>query len=949
MTNEGSEEVHILQCRREDHYQDEIPGEEESPCRPQQSLTQLLSGDQSRKRQRRKSGDTRKRARVREGENLDGTLMEGDETIDSTATLVEEYNQPSFFDSSASDTGKTLADAEQVTLSSRGRNGVLRSQLANDEAASKTQIEGIPETESLTYPRFFDSEDIRDLEDKVYNQLESTSIKDFLIRRKFDGMVKLALPADKLRNILANRPVVDPSVEADAVKRATSAETAVTTDAEACDSALKSNSEYTKTLEEMVYSNLKSTCLKDLLSRKRRFDGVVTLKLDSEKLKRLQNEDLRKQTCANGTRSIDSEIDPVLKNEMATKKLNLGADNNGSLVTTSDPKDSLNIGLIPPRWGESQESELLKNYKSASIGEILARRSFNGKIITSKSNKDHLMKLESQSQKPLEAKRSGPKPALNSLFSSMMRASRMSHQSSSHSHKEFRLPQLSRSEFLVLDQSSENQSFSVPRRKTYVSLDEFRGEVPTTIDERNEPPKKIYTYEPAAIDSPREHALQRLPNLHKNGPLRAILNMIELQNYKQGMWVDMFQPRSMDELLLHKRAIQQLRHWFADIFMRVANSSVPRKQKSNKKRDNFVVFDDDDLESVEHVSPVLVLQGKSGYGKSTAIHTAMRERQGYVHEIHCGDQRGRKDVFNSLKQFCTSHDVTKYEEGLVLFDDVDIIFDEDQGFWKMVEDICSITKRPIVLTCEDLATVPDCILDCAEVIELDEYAISKKLVKDYVWLCCLVNGFDLDSAIIDEIIGESQDIRKCLMQSQIICSIPGKNTVTAVKKPARDEQVPVNENVSIYEETKLIDQRSCNDLTSASLHLNLHDEEEDAIEQSARAQKLDKWRDDSVEFFGSRSIFAYFRNTRANNPSPPSCGVPQDSCLVSTATDPFVLEVLPFGRVWQVFQTEIDQFEKKATEEGKSSLKQFLRYRDFQYASNLDESLRVDYDQHPFL
>lgn len=83
-------------------------------------------------------------------------------------------------------------------------------------------------------------------------------------------------------------------------------------------------------------------------------------------------------------------------------------------------------------------------------------------------------------------------------------------------------------------------------------------------------------------------------------------------------------------------------------------------------------------------------------------------------EINPSSKRAGAKILEMFGEATQSHHLEKWhdskEDGveendqdnsdtLILFEEVDILFDEDVGFFKAVKTLMETTKRPIVLTC----------------------------------------------------------------------------------------------------------------------------------------------------------------------------------------------------------------------------------------------------------
>ena len=106
--------------------------------------------------------------------------------------------------------------------------------------------------------------------------------------------------------------------------------------------------------------------------------------------------------------------------------------------------------------------------------------------------------------------------------------------------------------------------------------------------------------------------------------------------------------------------------------------------------------------------PLMIIHGNA-IGKKTLVQTIMKEIAGddnsyQIFEVNANMNRSRRDLFETLLDFTTTHYVKdsskrKSDYGLVLFNDVDVLFKEhDKGFWSMINKLCEFSRRPLVLS-----------------------------------------------------------------------------------------------------------------------------------------------------------------------------------------------------------------------------------------------------------
>lgn len=265
------------------------------------------------------------------------------------------------------------------------------------------------------------------------------------------------------------------------------------------------------------------------------------------------------------------------------------------------------------------------------------------------------------------------------------------------------------------------------------------------------------------------------------------------------MWVDQFRPLRVSELFMPHEYLLFIDSWLRDTFQRLSSPSFRPKLSSSfskklKKQEPEPILDFflDDLiltdsqgSKMDYFTPLLIVEGPSGSCKSSSIYAAANELNAYVYEINAGQSRGKKDILNVLREFCTTQLVhqTKesklFQKGLVLLEDCDILFEEDKNFWAAVLEILCFSRRPLILTCHDISLIPTSIAKLAgeesAIIKIDELIpYNHESYKLYLQLCCLNCGYDVEKEVLDEVLNDSKnrsgyDLRKSLMNVQFIC------------------------------------------------------------------------------------------------------------------------------------------------------------------------------------
>lgn len=283
--------------------------------------------------------------------------------------------------------------------------------------------------------------------------------------------------------------------------------------------------------------------------------------------------------------------------------------------------------------------------------------------------------------------------------------------------------------------------------------------------------------------------------------LHMLSNPNELENTTNDLWTNFFKPKTSKEVLFDVRKTKAMRQWLKNSFKILKKKTKrPNFRKLRKgdvdEFDDFITDElDDDTEDEEYV-PIMILCGPEGVGKSSAVYTLVEELSGYVYEINASQARGRKDIMTTLKELSTTQLVhqnqdtkdNEFQKGVILFEDVDILFESDRGFWSVMEHVLSISRRPIILTCKDISVIPSHILECA-LNEKTLHDIRKQpleVISEYLFLMALTKNIEIDREILEQIIKDnSNDLRKCICALQVYCEIdnPHNDLIKISHKP----------------------------------------------------------------------------------------------------------------------------------------------------------------------
>ena len=130
----------------------------------------------------------------------------------------------------------------------------------------------------------------------------------------------------------------------------------------------------------------------------------------------------------------------------------------------------------------------------------------------------------------------------------------------------------------------------------------------------------------------------------------------------------------------------------------------------------------------------IILVGDSGVGKTSSVYAAADIMGMNILEMNPGQRRNGKNVMDFIGEAATtqslnSNQPTNSDSVMILFDEADIIFPEDdKGFFAAVSNVLAVSKRPIVITCstlsESLAALDLPVISFQSVALLNVVAIS---------------------------------------------------------------------------------------------------------------------------------------------------------------------------------------------------------------------------------
>ncbi|XP_072974028.1 uncharacterized protein [Typha angustifolia] len=279
------------------------------------------------------------------------------------------------------------------------------------------------------------------------------------------------------------------------------------------------------------------------------------------------------------------------------------------------------------------------------------------------------------------------------------------------------------------------------------------------------------------------------------------------------LWTNKYQPENASQVCGNSESIQFLGEWLKGWH------ESGRKGKKDHKFDEQIgnedaedslykdEYDMDEMDDATNIKNVLLITGPVGSGKSAAVYACAKEQGFEVIEVNASDLRNGAHVKQKFGEAMESHGLNRWScdeiigsgrrdhlasksssglavnnnvpkqainKTLILFEDVDTVFDEDRGFISTVLQLTNTAKWPIVLTSNNKNPILPHLLDR---LVLEFKHPSPEELLSHADMICTSEKAKISLPLLKHLIRFCLgDIRKMIMLLQFWCQ--GRNDYT---------------------------------------------------------------------------------------------------------------------------------------------------------------------------
>ncbi|CAH2091177.1 unnamed protein product [Euphydryas editha] len=345
------------------------------------------------------------------------------------------------------------------------------------------------------------------------------------------------------------------------------------------------------------------------------------------------------------------------------------------------------------------------------------------------------------------------------------------------------------------------------------------------------------------------------------------------ENPEKLNWCDKYKPTSSNEIIGNFESIKELKRWLETWSEKLTKEKINSSDMSDMS--DFYSSDIDSRDSMKTTNNILIVTGQTGSGKTSSVYAVAAELAIKVIEVNASSKRNGKIMLQDLQEATQSHKVNRAKSStecsqksstqelpnllknkkrgrpkrahndsntnkivstitpetltqasssqeyvrtgmsLILIDDADIVFDQDDGFCSAISQLIQFSKRPVIL----VTSSPSCphlqkFIQNGKIIHLRP--LLPRMLGTWLDIMCLADVgkcyIGLGEKLLDFYRGDIRKTINCLqfymnsykntnpideVISQVKCNIDDENSGMSWADSESLEGTSVNE-ISLY-------------------------------------------------------------------------------------------------------------------------------------------------------
>ncbi|KAF9107252.1 hypothetical protein BGX29_006938 [Mortierella sp. GBA35] len=197
----------------------------------------------------------------------------------------------------------------------------------------------------------------------------------------------------------------------------------------------------------------------------------------------------------------------------------------------------------------------------------------------------------------------------------------------------------------------------------------------------------------------------------------------------------------------------------------------------------------DEVNSNEAQSP----DTRQTRSSSSSTSSPSATKEGNEEEEEGGSLANHEDTLSDLYSLLST---TNPRQSLILLEEVDILFEDDKGFWASIVALLSKSRRPVVMTCNDTSKIPASIIRFQEHLEFTRPGMRELHL--YLTAVCRIEGYICSSEYVMGVIKQNRhDVRRCLMQLQYDSGVVKSRSLSSKSTSSNSSPVAETSGLSI--------------------------------------------------------------------------------------------------------------------------------------------------------